>query len=145
MKKIILIVLIFCFPVFSLAGTKKRVFKKEKIQVNQDIIAHYKYWFDSIESVDGETVIEVPYEKEVFPDAKVYIIHSTPIFYEVTIIGSGKKITIFNTKCKYYEFDFTNKIIKPKTGNDQNSFMKPKDLKAILEKYEGINLKEPIR
>jgi len=138
-KIIILLILIIPLSIQAQGKEKKYHFKKEKISVNQDIIKHYQEWFDDIIDVNGETILEVPYEKEIVPGAKQYEINGTIIFYEVTIIGGGKKITIFNTTCKYIEFDFTNKTIKHIVSNDKNSIMKPKDLKESLEKHEGIN------
>lgn len=144
MKKLIILIL---FLPLILQGQEFKI-KKNTVKVNQDIIAFYKANINLIEKVGNDSVIFVPAEKTFLPDVKVRNIDGYLCSYEKTITGLGKKITLFKNKCKTIKFEFhkhkKGKFSKPiKQENDENSFLRPKDLKEKLEKIEKIKPKSP--
>ena len=140
MKKLIILIL---FLPLVLQGQEFRI-KKNKANINQDIIKFYIANINNIESVNGDSVIFIPFEKQFLPDIKVRDIDGFLAAYEITNLGITKKITLFPAKNSGYEFDFKNSKYKlKKYDNDDNDFFKPKDLKEKLEKAEKIKPDKP--
>ena len=147
MKKLIILVL-FLFLPFILQGQVYNINNKTNtVKVNQDIIAYYKANINLIEKVNGDSVVFVPTEKTFLPNTKVRNVDGYLCSYEKTNIGLEKKITEFKNKCKVVKFEFH----KNKKGefskeisqlDDENSVLRPKDLKEKLEKIEKIKPKE---
>ena len=143
MKKLIILIL-FLFLPFILQGQVYNINNKTNtVKVNQDIIAYYKANINLIEKVNGDSVVFVPTEKTFLPDTKVRNVGGYLCSYKKTHIGLSKKITIFPASCKAIKFEFhsTGKgtYSKPiQQKSDENSFLRPKDLKEKLEKIEKI-------
>jgi len=139
MKKLILFILIL----FCTANGQEFKVKKNKINVNQDIIKFYIANINSIETVNGKSIIFVPYQKTFLPNVKVKNIDGFLAAYEITNLGTNKKITLFPAKNTGYEFNFkSGKYKVRKDNNDDNDWSKPKDIKEKLEKVEKIKPKK---
>jgi len=110
------------------------------IRCNEEIIRSLKENFLDIIDLDGATLVELPYEITPIKGVKVYRLNSQIFFYEVTFFGNVSKITIFPAKCKVVQFDFKKKKIMEgiSKSSDVDNFLRPRNLKEILAKHEGV-------
>jgi hypothetical protein len=148
MKKLIFI---FLFPYLAYCQIDNVIFNNTTvIKMNEAVIEWIERNQHFIESIDGNKIVYIPYEKTYFSNTKGTYIDNQFVQYEWTFKNGKWDITVFTPKTKYYVCDFTkekDKIIKDKKqyDNDNIDLFKPKDLKNKIkkEKPNKINKVKP--
>jgi len=100
------------------------------VQMNQDVVDYLTANLTNIESIDGQTVIYIPIEREFKKERKSMIVDGYFCQYEWTILPGGNDVTLFKIKTTYLEFDFDkDEITQKHKDDDDGMFDKPTDLK----------------
>jgi len=108
--------------------------KNVTVQINNDLVNYLTANLTNIESINGQTIINIPIEREYKKNRRSRIIEGYFCQYEWTIFPDGDDVTIDNIKTTYLEFDFDkDKITEKHKDDDDGMFDKPSDLKEKIK------------